>query len=469
MKFTNQGIRWSRRPVGTPLLFAVFLASPMLSFKESRAQWTQFGGPNRNFMVDAKGLASSWPEAGPKKIWERELGDGYSEVAVDNGVLYTMYRTGDDEFAVALDANTGKTLWESKDPSPFTETMAQFGPGPHTTPVIVSDKVYTIGTNGLMHCFDKKAGKSLWQHDLAKDYGALVPDRGYGNSPIAYKNTIIVAVDRDRKDEKKEAKDEKKKDEKKDAQPDKKDAAKGEKNPSGEGQSLVAFDLNDGHIVWKSQDFEVSYASPILINFQGEEQLVLLLGKGIMAVNPSNGALLWHKELTPEGANLASPLWTGDDLIFCSSAYDSGSRVIKLTKKDGKTEPEELWYGRKMRIHHGNVVRIGDYVYGSSGDFGPAFFMAVNIKTGEVAWRERGFSKATCLLADNKLILLDEDGNLALTTVTPEKLTVISKAKLGEKYAWAAPALAGTKLYMRDRKHIMALELGESAKPSGTE
>jgi outer membrane protein assembly factor BamB len=401
---------------------------------------------------------------------------------------------GEDEFAVALDANTGKTLWESKDPSPTTETMNQFGAGPHTTPLIVSEKVYTIGTNGMMHCFDKKAGKPLWQHDLAKEYGASIPDRGYGNSPIAYKNTIIVAVDRDRKDEKKEAKEEKKKDEKKDGAKDekkdaakdekkeaakdakkdasndgKKEAAKDEKKPSGEGQSLVAFDLNDGHIVWKSQDFEVSYASPILINFQGEEQLVMLLGKGIMAVNPSNGQLLWHKELTPEGANLASPLWTGDDLIFCSSAYDSGSRVIKLTKKDGKTEPEELWYGRKMRIHHGNVVRIGDYVYGSSGDMGPAFFMAVNIKTGEVAWRERGFSKATCVLADNKLILLDEDGNLALATVTPEKLTVISKAKLGEKYAWAAPALAGTKLYMRDRKHIMALELGESPKPSGTE
>lgn len=418
---------------------------------EARAQWTQFGGPNRNFMVDAKGLAEKWPEDGPRKLWQRELGDGYSEIAVDNGVLYTMYRIGDEEIAVALNAETGATLWEHKTPSTFTETMAQFGPGPHTSPLVAGDRVCVIGTNAILTCHDKKNGKVIWQHDLPKDFGGHVPGRGYGNSPIAYKDTIIVAVDRDRKDEEKPPEENKEKKEEK----------------KTEGQSLMAFNLADGKVIWKSQDYEVSYASPILINFQGEEQLVMLLQKGIMAVNPKNGELLWHKALEPEGANLTSPLWTGDDLIFCSSAYDSGSRVIKLTKKDGKTVPEELWYGRKMRIHHGNVVRIGDYVYGSSGDFGPAFFMAANIKTGEVTWRERGFSKATCLLADNKLILLDEDGTLALASVTPEKFTVHSKVKLAEKYAWAAPALAGTKLFIRDRKHIMALDIGKAA-TSGT-
>lgn len=419
------------------------------------AQWPQFGGPNRNFMVDAKGLAASWPEGGPKKLWERELGDGYAEIAVDDGVLYTMYRVGEEEFAVALDANTGKTLWEKKDPSPTTEVMNQFGPGPHTTPLVSGDRVYMIGSHALLHSFDKKTGKVMWEHDLAKEYNAMIPDRGYGNSPIAYKNTVIVAVDRERKDEKGD----KDKD---------KDKPKDEVKPAGEGQTLMAFDQKDGHVVWKTQDFAVSFASPILINFQGEEQLVMLLQKGIMGVNPNNGEVLWHKPMEPEGANLASPLWTGDDLIFCSSAYDSGSRVIKLSKKDGKTVPEELWYGRKMRIHHGNVVRIGDHVFGSSGDFGPAFFMALNVKTGEVAWRERGFSKATCLLADNKLILLDEDGNLALATATPEKLTVHSRVKLTEKYSWAAPALAGTRLYLRDRKHILALELGTGTGATGT-
>ena len=144
-----------------------------------------------------------------------------------------------------------------------------------------------------------------------------------------------------------------------------------------------------------------------------------------------------------------------------SSAYDSGSRVIKLTKQEGKTVPEQLWYSRKMRIHHGNAVRIGDHVYGSSGDFGTAFLVGMEIKTGKVAWRDRGFAKATCVVGDGKLIILDEDGQLALATATPQGLTVHSKCKVAtEEYAWAAPTLVGKTLYVRDRKHIMALDLG---------
>ena len=241
----STGIRRTR-----PLLLITALA--VTASSAARAQWPQFGGPNRNFMVDVKGLADTWPEDGPKKIWHRELGDGYAEIAVDGGVLYTMYRTGEDEFAVALDAETGKTIWEHKTPSPFTELMAQFGPGPHTTPAVVGDKVYMIGTNAMLTCHDKKTGKVIWQHDLVKEFGAPIPGRGYGNSPIAYKNTLIVAVDRERKEEGKEG--------------EKKEDAK----PAPEGQSLVAFSLADGKVVWKSADHEVSYASPILVNFQGE-------------------------------------------------------------------------------------------------------------------------------------------------------------------------------------------------------
>jgi hypothetical protein len=113
-----------------------------------------------------------------------------------------------------------------------------------------------------------------------------------------------------------------------------------------------------------------------------------------------------------------------------------------------------------MRVHHGDMIDLNNVVYGSSGDFGPAFFMAVNMSDGEVLWRERGFKKANCLYADDKMIILDEDGELALATVTPEKMTVHSRCKIGEPYAWAAPTLVGKKLLVRDRKHIMAFDLG---------
>lgn len=415
----------------------------------SFGQWPQFGGPNRDFKVDVKGLAEKWPEGGPKKIWERDLGDGYSTIVVDDGLLYTMYRTGEDEFSVALDAKTGKTIWEKKHPSPATEVMNQFGPGPHTTPLVDGIFVYTIGTNGMLYAFEKKSGDVLWSHDLVKEYNAFVPDRGYGNSPIVYKDALIVVVDRPREDE--------------NAKP---QEGKPKKNTEGgiaQAQSVVAFNKKSGDLMWTSQDLPVSYASPILIKFDGQDQLVFVLQKDMIGLNAQTGELLWQYELKPEGANLTTPVFDGKDTFFASSAYDSGSRAIKLTKQDGKIVPEQLWYSRKMRVHHGNVILLDDYVYGSSGDFGPAFFMAINIRNGETAWRERGFSKANTVHADGKLILLDEDGQLALLTVDPKGMKVLSQAKIAERYAWAAPTLAGKTLYVRDRKKIMALDLGATS------
>jgi hypothetical protein len=133
---------------------------------------------------------------------------------------------------------------------------------------------------------------------------------------------------------------------------------------------------------------------------------------------------------------------------------------VKLSKKEGKTVPAELWFSMKMRLHHGNAVHRNGYVYGSSGDFGPAFFMAADLQTGKIAWRERGFKKSTCVQAREKLIILDEDGQMALASATPEAFTVHSQCKVGELYSWAAPTLVGTKLFVRDRKHIWAFDLG---------
>lgn len=426
--------------------FALALGSFVLP---AFAQWPQFGGPNRDFKVDSKGLAEKWPESGPRKIWERDLGDGYATIVADDGLLYTMYRVSENEFSVALDAKTGKTIWEHKHPSPSTEVMNQFGPGPHTTPVVDGLLVYTIGTNGMLNAFEKKSGDVLWSHDLVKEYNAHVPDRGYGASPMVYKNSLIVIVDRPREDEDAKSKE-----------------GEPKKNTAGgiaEAQSIVAFDKRSGDLLWSSQDMPVGYASPILIKFDGQDQLVFMLQKDFIALNAETGELLWRHELKPEGANITTPVFDGKDTFFASSAYDSGSRAVKLTKKDGKIVPEELWYSRKMRVHHGNAILLDGYVYGSSGDFGPAFFMAINLKTGEVAWRERGFTKANCVYADGKLILLDEDGQLALLKVDPKGMQILSQAKVAERYAWAAPTLVDKTLYVRDRKKIMALDLSATS------
>jgi outer membrane protein assembly factor BamB len=387
--------------------------------------WPQFGGPHGDFTSDAKGLASSWPAAGPKKLWSRPLGDGYSEIAVDGNVLYTMYRVTSDEIVVAADANTGKTIWEYRYEARFRLGMGmENGPGPHATPLVTQNGVYAIGILGNLVCLDKKTGKKIWAHDMENEFHGTVFDRGWAPSPIAYKDTVIMKV-------------------------------------GGAGHSFMAFDQKTGAVKWRTvQDFTNSPSSPVLIQVDGQDQLVAPMADDVVAIDPADGRVLWtYPHSTSWGLNISTPVWGDGNLLFISSAYNGGSCVIRLSRANGKTMPEKVWASNKMRVHFSTAVRVGDMVYGSSGDFGPAPLTAVDVKTGKVAWQDRTFSKSSFVYADGKFIVVDEDGNLALANFSPQGLQVVSRAALLHSNAWTAPSLAGGRLYLRDRTTMMALDL----------
>lgn len=416
--------------IGESFRFAFLLSGVIVSLSLSAhasAQWPQWGGPDRNFRCTGSKIATAWPESGPKKLWSRELGDGYSAIIADDGLLFTMHRRGDDEVVLALDASTGKTVWEHVYFAPLTGDIdEEFGPGPNSTPLVSGSRVFAVGSTGRFTCLDKKSGKVLWQHELICEFNSGTLGRGYGASPVAYKNTVILPIG------------------------------------GGPGAAVMAFDQETGKAAWSAQDFNLTFASPLIFQHHGKDQLLVFMGKEVAGLNPANGEMLWnHPHETQYEANIASPLYLGNDLVFTSSAYsDGGSRVIKLEQRDGKIAPRELWFGRKLRIHFGNAVADGDFVYGSSGDFGPALIRSINCKTGDVAWTDRTFAKSTLLFADGKLIILDEDGRLGVATPTPEGLTVHTNHRLLESNAWTVPTLVGSKLYLRDRKSIMAIELG---------
>ncbi len=448
-----------RLRVQPAIVVGVVFAS-MVVVSTARAQWHQWGGPSRNFSIESGKLADKWADDGPRRLWERPLGEGYSTIVADGKLLYTMYRIGSDEFTVALDAKTGETVWEHKNAAPIKQDRMTYGPGPYATPLIVGDRLYTVGTNSVFHCFDKNSGKVLWKHDLIADFNSKIQGFGYSTSPIAYGNTIILPVGRKIEPASK-------------SEGDKTPKADDEKD-APEAQSLMAFDRKTGAIVWEASDyattkFNSTYSSPILINFAGRDQLVLFMATELAGLDPKTGERLWGVEhKTSYDENMSTPVWDGVDTLFCSSGYGTGSRAIKLVLQGGKIAAKEMWYNKKMRVLHGNVVRIGDYVYGSSGDFGPIFFSGMNIKTGKMAWRKRGFKKATVLHADGKIIILDEEGKLAMATATPEDLTIHSECNLKLHGAWATPTLIGKTMYVRDRKKIIALDMGKAKSSSAT-
>ena len=385
------------------------------------AQWPQWGGPNRDFHSPAKGLAEEWPEAGPRKIWERPLGEGFYSIVADGGRLFTMYRNGDDEVVVALNATTGATEWEHKYPAGKLATPA--GKGPHSTPAIKGDKIYTLGVSGMLRAMDKNSGKLAWSHDLVKEYKAMPPQYGFSASPLAYKGSLILPV-------------------------------------GGANYGVAAFGLADGKLLWHKHDFANLYSSPILIEVGGEDQVAVLVADQIVGLDPKTGDLLWSEPIENQGKmNISTPVWGSDKLLYVT-AGQVGSVGLKFSKTDGKTKVEKAWKNDKMEVTQGTVIRVGDYFYGSSGLMGPHFVTAINAQTGEVAWQERGFAKANLVCGDGKILLLDEGGVLALATAGSEGWKVKSKVNMLNAKAYTVPTLVDKTLYLRDQKNILALDLG---------
>lgn len=428
-----------RRALATLVVTGGLSLSGGVSAQEpSAGAWRQWGGPNRNFIVEATGLADTWPAAGPRTIWSRPLGTGHSAILAEDGRLFTMYRVGNgktrggpfdaEESVIALDAATGRTLWEHKYPSKLEDFS--FGAGPHSTPLLVGDRLFTLGTNKQLFAFDKRTGKVLWSHDLVKDFNAPpllirpVVKVGYGCSLVAYRDTIICSV-------------------------------------GGPGQSVMAFRQSDGGVAWKCCDFLTSDAPPILIEFAGRTQVVFLAGGTVTALDPANGTVLWSHPHDPgNDLNCGTPLWGPDDILFVSSAYKAGSRALRLKREGSATVTEELWFNSRVRFMFLSAIRLGDYVYGTTGDFGPALLTALEVKTGRTMWQQRGFGRASLIHADGKAVIMDEDGDLALARLAPEGVTVLSRAKVFETRSWTVPTLVGTTLYARDREKIVALHLG---------
>ena len=400
--------------------------------------WRLWGGPRGNFVTPSTGLADAWPKEGPPRLWSRPLGDGYSGIAEENGTLFTAFRRGASDVVVALDASSGKTVWEYAYDAPFHNSYSEgVGPGPYAMPQVVGDRVVTASGTGRIHSIDKKTGRPVWSHDLYTEFAATRLQFGYSCHALPYKDTLIYLA--------------------------------GGKAPYfglGRGSALVAFRQGDGAVAWSNQAFTNAHSSPVRIDVDGQPQAVALLTDQVIGFNPENGDLLWkHPHATQHGLAVATPVWMPGNLLFVSSAYSGGARVLELHQSSGRTTVRELWHNPRIQLHFGTALPLGDFMYLSSGHTGPAFMTAVEIKTGRIAWQTRDFTKAQLLWADGKVIVLDEDGVLALARATPEKFEVLSRVPIAKRISWTPPTLVGTRLYVRDRATITALELGRSEPP----
>ena len=394
------------------------------------AGWRQLGGPHRNFRVDSAAVATAWGAGGPTRLWSRALGEGYSSILADGDLLVTMYREGDDEVIIALDAATGATRWQYAYHTPlvhngyFDVWLNSAGPGPYSTPLIAGDTVFAVGVDGRFHALDKRTGELRWAQDLAAAFD-IAEYNAFASSPIAYERTVILPL-------------------------------------GGSGHGVVAFDRETGATVWRSPAFDLGPGSPVLIEVDGQDQLVVVGQQELVGLDPRDGRRLWsHPHANELGLNISMPVWGGDNDLFLTSSYDGGSRLIRLSQIDGRTTSEEIWSNNRMRVHFGNALRIDGLVLASTGDFGPAFVAALDAETGVEVWRERTFARAQMVDAGGLVVILDEDGELAVASVTLDGLQVHARAAVLTSNAWTPPTLVGSTLYVRDRHRILALGLDD--------
>ena len=413
-------------------LFLLLAGAITIAPSAFAGDWLQWGGPNGDFTVETEGLADRWPDEGPPLLWKRPLGDGFSSILFDKDRLYTMYRDAEQEVIVCLDAGTGKTIWEHRYHrtlwSDHDEYRQSFTKGPNATPLLVGNRLFAIGVAGELRCLNKQTGKLLWKLDLPQAFGRRKrqEEYGYSASPLPYGDFIIVQV-------------------------------------NGTDHAVVALKPEDGSVVWKSAAGTVSYAQATVTRFANRDHFVYFSADGVVSLDPKTGKRLWSFQVPTLSGNHLTPVVRGDDthIYVSSQGARGGGRLLKLSDDDGRIVVTQQWATWTLRSSCWTLVRLGDYIYGSSGDQVVSILTAFNWRTGKIAWRERGFHMAQSLLADEKLIFLDQEGRLGLARVSPEGFGLLDSHQLTDSGSWTVPTLVDGRLYVRNRKQILAVDLAK--------
>ena len=395
-----------------------FLVGAALSAEaddHSTVEWAQWRGPNRDGISSETGFLKNWSPEGPKVVWHIPLGDGYSGISIAQGKVYTMFAEGNDEFVVCLDASNGKEVWRFRSGTKFTE---QRGDGPRSMPTVHGDSVFALGAEGKLYALDAHDGGQLWTHNFVEEFDSKIPTWGFSSSPLIEGDLVLVEAG------------------------------------GKDGKSIVAFDKKSGDVVWTTHTDEVGYSSPISIDFGGVRQVIFLTSKTLLSVAPEDGQIYW-KYAWPEGINIATPIFIPDDKIFISASYDKGAVLLKMTADEDGIGIEEIWKSRVMKNHFNSSVLQGDYLYG----FDNAILTCIEVNTGEEQWRHRGFGKGSLLLADGHLIILGDAGKLALAEANPNEYNEKALFQLFDDKCWTVPTLAGGKLYLRNQKEMVCLDL----------
>ena len=397
----------------------------------SADDWPQWRGPNRDGISHETGLRKEWPKEGPPLLWKAtNIGRGYSTPAVVGDRIYVDGSQGvENEFVEALAVKDGKKLWSTRLGAVGNPKQQPNFPAARSTPTVEGEVLYALGSDGDLACAETAGGKIKWKKSLRNDFGGKPGNWAYAESPLVDGDTLVCT-------------------------------------PGGGQATLLALNKHSGEVLWKCalpQADEAAYSSAIVIEVGGIRQYVQLLQKGLVGVEAKSGKFLWRysKPVSVYGANIPSPVF-GDGIVFVGSA-GTGGGAVKLKIEDGKVVPEQLYFGPKYPTAIGGAVKVGGFLYGSTGQA----LECLEFATGEIKWDDRSIAPASICYADGRLYLHGESGEVALVEASAEAYREHgrfappdqpARANAMEK-AWAYPVIANGRLYIRDHESLWCYDL----------
>ncbi len=410
-------------------LFAVLT----IAASQSRAaDWTQYRGAQGDGVSAEVILSTDWKAKPPKVLWKSPTPLGFSSMAVADGRAFTIVAreaAGGEklEFCIALNAETGKEIWAvplnasdyGHDGGNAGARDNKGGDGPRSTPTVDGNLVFVYDSHMVLTCLNATDGSVVWKHDVVGEFEGRKIKWLNATSPILAGDAVCVGG-------------------------------------GGSGQTFLAFNRNNGELIWKSGDETITHATPRLAEIGGTQQMIFFAQSGLVSLTPGDGKELWRAEFPFSVSTAASPVVAGNR-VFCSAGYSVGSQVVEVSANQ---KVEKLWFQKnKLMNHWSTPVAHNGYLYGifEFKKYGHAPLQCVEIETGEIKWSTRGFGPGNCILVGDKLVVLSDAGEVVLVSATPEKYEELGRVKAIEGKCWSTPAFSNGRIYVRSTEEAACL------------
>lgn len=401
-----------------PPVAAPGTAPATVTAANSAAPWPGFRGPQRDGIVRSVRIETDWAAKPPTELWRRPVGPAWSSFAIEGDRFYTQEQRGEQELVSCYHVTTGAPVWSHADTERFWESNA--GAGPRGTPTLSGGRVYTFGGTGILNALDARTGAVIWSRNAASATGKRIPDWGFASSPLVVGDTIVVAT----------------------------------------AGVLAAYDAATGKTRWIGEKGGWGYSSPHLATIGGVAQILLLHGVGAQSVGATDGKPLWKHEWQSDG--IVQPIVLADGQVLLGSGSGLGVKIgvrcVSVARGDAGWTAGERWTSPALRPYFNDFVALAGHAYG----FDHGKLACLELAAGERKWKggpRYGAGQILALAEQGLLLVLAEDGQLALVKAAPDRFTELARVPALKGKTWNHPALVGDVLLVRNSEEMAAFRL----------